>query len=62
VTQINIEGTRRSFYATDNFFWLASGEERDIDLTVLWRDEDTRNNAVLTVGAWNSKTKRVPLR
>ncbi len=62
VTRIGIEGTKSSFFATDNFFWLAPGEERDLILYVLWREPETRSNAALSVSSWNSETKKVPLR
>ncbi len=60
-TEVNIDGTKRTFYATDNGFWLAPKEERVLDVHVLWRDAATRGKAVLTVGAWNSDTHRIPL-
>jgi beta-mannosidase len=60
-TEVNIEGTKRTFYATDNGFWLAPREERVLDLQVLWRDLGTRDRAVLTAGAWNAETRESPL-
>ncbi len=60
-TQVNIEGTMRTFYATDNGFWLAPKEARLLDLDLLWRDPGTREEAVVTAGAWNADTRRVPL-
>jgi beta-mannosidase len=59
--RLNISGTKRSFYATDNFLWLEPGESRDLDLQVLWRDPPTRNAATLTVGAWNATSIELPL-
>jgi beta-mannosidase len=56
--QIDIAGTKRAFYATDNFFWLAPHEERVLDLRVLWRDPKTRKDATLTVRAWNAELKQ----
>jgi beta-mannosidase len=53
-THINIEGTKRAFYGSDNFFWLPAGEERRLEFEVLWRDPATRNKAVWTVRAWNA--------
>jgi beta-mannosidase len=60
-TEVNIEGAKRTFYATDNGFWLAPKEERLIDLQVLWRDPATRDKALLTVAAWNAQTRQAPL-
>jgi len=61
-TELNIEGTDRTFYASDNGFWLAPREERLIDLHVMWRDPQTRSKAVLTLGAWNAAPCQVALR
>jgi beta-mannosidase len=60
-TQIDIKGTKRAFYGTDNFFWLAPGEERKLEFDVLWRDPATRDQARLTVGAWNAEVREVPI-
>jgi beta-mannosidase len=61
-TEVNVEGTKRTFYAADNGFWLAPKEERLIDLEVKWRDPATRDKASLTVGAWNAETKSTAVR
>ncbi len=60
--RMDIVGTKRSFYATDNFLWLEPGESRDLELQVLWRDLPTRSAAVLTVDAWNAPGARLQLR
>jgi beta-mannosidase len=60
-TEVNIEGTKRTFYATDNGFWLAPKQERLIDLQVMWRGTATRDRAVLTVGAWNAEKLKCQL-
>ena len=60
-TEVNIDGAKRTFYASDNGFWLAPGEERLLDLHVWWRDPATRSKAVLTLGAWNAKTQQTML-
>jgi beta-mannosidase len=56
-TQFDIQGTQRAFYGTDNFFWLAPGEERMLEFDVIWRASATRNKAVFTVRAWNAEDK-----
>jgi len=61
VTRLDIEGAKRAFYATDNFFWLAPGEERELQVEILWRDPGQRSQAALTVGAWNAPTQRFPI-
>ncbi|MDZ7637873.1 MAG: glycoside hydrolase family 2 TIM barrel-domain containing protein [Bryobacterales bacterium] len=52
-TSLEIAGRKHSFYATDNFFWLAPGESREIELQVLWRE--TGGQATLRVQAWNAE-------
>jgi beta-mannosidase len=61
LTQINIKGTKRAFYGTDNFLWLAPGEDRSLEFNVLWRDPSTRDRALLTVHAWNAQPKQVAI-
>lgn len=58
MTRVDIEGVRRAFYATDNFFWLAPGEERTLDLEVLWRDPAARGRATVSASAWNAPAVR----
>ncbi len=61
MTNIYLEGAKSSVCASDNFFWLAPGEQRDIDLDVLWRDQ-VRTATAFSVKAWNASpvTLRVP--
>jgi beta-mannosidase len=58
---INIVGTQRTFYATDNDLWLMPGEQRTVDLTVLWRDPATRSKATFTAEAWNADIHQAPI-
>jgi beta-mannosidase len=60
-TELNIDGTKRTFYASDSGFWLAPQEERLLDIHVLWRDPGTRSKAVLTLGAWNAAPQQATL-
>ena len=53
MTKLDITGTKRAFFASDNYFWLAPGESREIMMEVLWRDPATANLARPTVQAWN---------
>lgn len=54
MTKIDIEGAKRIFYASDNYFWLAPREEKTIDLTVQFR-ESFRSEIVVKTYAWNAK-------
>jgi beta-mannosidase len=60
-TDINIEGTKRAFYGTDNFFWLPAGEERRLEFHVLWRNPVTVDGAYMTAKAWNAPSNRATL-
>jgi beta-mannosidase len=62
LTQIDIRGTRRGSYGTDNFFWLGPGETRFLDFRVWWKDPATRGQAAVIATAWNADLKEVPLR
>lgn len=59
MTQIDIAGVQRAFYATDNFTWLAVGETRDIAVSVWWGGP--KDSALLTVSAWNAHLQLVKL-
>jgi beta-mannosidase len=61
MTRLNVEGVRRAFHATDNFFWLAPGEERLIEIEVLWREAARAAQAVLTAESWNAPAQKVAL-
>jgi beta-mannosidase len=60
-TEVNIDGARRTFYASDNGFWLAPEEERMLDIHVWWRNPESRSKAVLTLGAWNAAALHVSI-
>ena len=54
MTKIDITGVKRAIVAEDNYFWLAAGESRNIDLEVLWREPSETHRPVVTVKAFNS--------
>jgi beta-mannosidase len=56
-THVNIAGTKRTFWGTDNDLWLTPGEVKTIDLNVQWKDGATKSDAMLTVDAWNAELK-----
>jgi beta-mannosidase len=59
--RLDISGARRSFFATDNFFWLAPGESRELIIETLWRDARSQGVWNAEVSAWNAVPVRVPL-
>jgi len=61
MTQIDIQGAKRAFQCTDNFFWLAPGEERLLQVEVLWREPVNRQGTALALRAWNAEPVRLPL-
>lgn len=62
LTKIDIQGTKRAFFGTDNWFWLAPGEVRLLEYQVLWRDPAARDKALLTAAAWNAGSHTVPIK
>jgi len=60
-TRLDIAGVKRLFYATDNFFWLAPGEQRELQVEVLWREPERRDQAAVVVGAWNVEPRELRL-
>jgi len=59
MTQLDITGVQRAFYASDNFTSLAPGETTDIAVSVWWRGP--KDSALLTVGAWNAPVQSIKL-
>lgn len=55
MTRLDITGTKRAFFASDDYFWLAPGESREIIMDILWRDPAGKNRARLEVRAWNAE-------
>ena len=53
LTSFDVVGARRTFYATDNYFWLAPGEARNVRIHLHWRDAPTAQRE-LRVSAWNA--------
>lgn len=61
MTKVDIEGAKRIFYATDNYFWLSPGEEKEVKLNVQWREPQNKSLVVLAVQAWNTKKQTIKL-
>lgn len=59
MTTFDINGAKRAFFASDNYYWLAAGESREITVDVLWREAAGADRAKLTVKAWNADSIEV---
>lgn len=57
--EINVEGAQRSFYADDNFFYLAPGEERELRLKIRWRSNPA--SPKINAKAWNAAIQEAGL-
>ena len=54
MTHMEIEGAKRLFFATDNYFWLPAGESKEIRMEVKMREEQPVKSFQLTVKSWNA--------
>ncbi len=61
MTTVDVLGAKRIFYASDNYFWLAPGEEKKINMTLSFRENITGKKIELKAGAWNAKSIKVQL-
>jgi beta-mannosidase len=53
--KVDIVGTKRAFFATDNYFWLPPNESKEIEMEVLWREPQNKAKAEIVFSAWNVK-------
>ena len=57
MTNLDIEDVSRSFYANDNFFWLAPGETKSIEIDFELRERQVASSMKLVLNSWNAKTQ-----
>lgn len=57
MTHLDIEGVPRSFYANDNYFWLAPGETKSIEIDFELRGGQVASSMKLVLKPWNAKMK-----
>jgi len=50
-----IENVKRSFYCTDNFYWLSAGESKNVKVTFQLREKIKNNQLLFSINSWNSK-------
>lgn len=55
MTTLETENARRSFFATDNYFWLEAGESKAIELVLWIREQKSIKDIKLKVASWNAK-------
>lgn len=55
MTTVDVAGAKRIFYASDNYFWLAPGEEKIINMTLSFRENIADKNNELKAASWNAK-------
>lgn len=62
MTQLEIEGVKRLFFANDNFFWLQPGEQKKIYLEIKLREETDGKPATLILSSWNADADKKQLK
>jgi len=61
MTIVDVAGAKRIFSASDNYFWLATGEEKQIQMKLSFRENTSDKKIELKAGAWNAKAINVQL-
>ena len=61
MTTIDVSGAKRIFYASDNYFWLAPGEEKIISMTLSVRENTLGKKIEVSAKSWNAKVSKVQL-
>ncbi len=59
--RLEINGVKRAFFADDNYFWLAAGEERDLIINALWREKLINQKVTISIESWNAKSVEIPI-
>jgi beta-mannosidase len=62
MTRLEIEGVKRIFFASDNYFLLEPGEVKTIDLEFVIREDKPANQFKLMVGGWNTKSSAITVK
>ena len=61
MTTIDVLGAKRIFYTSDNYFWLAPGEEKKISMTLSFRENTLGKKIEVSAKSWNAKVIKVQL-
>jgi beta-mannosidase len=61
MTTIDVLGAKRIFYTSDNYFWLAPGEEKIISMTLSFRENTLDKKIEVSAKSWNAKVIKVEL-
>lgn len=59
MTRVDVAEAKRVFIASDNFFWLAPGESKEVTLKIQWREKGSQ--PLITASAWNAETIQTKL-
>ncbi len=59
--KLDVSGAKRIFYASDNYLWLAPGEERALTLHVTWREPVRARTVILSAESWNAPSQSHPI-
>lgn len=62
MTQLEIEGVKRLFFADDNFFWLQPGQSREIHMEINLREEISGKSISLVLSSWNADPDKKQLK
>ena len=57
MTHVEMEGVKRLFFATDNYFWLPAGESKEVKMEIKIREEQPAKSFQLVVKSWNANPK-----
>ncbi len=58
---IDVTGLKRLLRASENYFWLAPGEQRDVTVIIHPREQAAGKRLSLTVYSWNARKKILQL-
>ena len=61
LVRLDVAGIKRAVFATDNYFWLAPGESKDVTVNILWREPVGNKKVTMGTEAWNSKKQTIKL-
>lgn len=62
MTHVDVYGIQRAFFATDNYFWMDPGAQKELTIEAWWKAGRRQGDRpVLSVAAWNAKGQKIAL-